>query len=290
MLTRGTAPAIDARDFLRRYFVFRDVPPGEPHEDRIGGCHPDRDQPPDVPDQREASDGREESSDESDRAVAGYLNRFVGRLRRQLLPLDGEALDLPVRLLPSHIRQHREIESRRGRCGRPFERAAVPGIAGFVAQGVAPANADHELDNLRDGADQQDDDTQPGDENPWAPGRDFIVLQAARHSQQARDVERDEGHVKSDQSAPEGDFPPPFMQPETECLGEPVGNAGKAGKQHAADDDIVEMRHQEKTVVQLEISRRNGKQNAGHAADDEGDDESHRPEHRRRIADRPPTW
>jgi hypothetical protein len=57
------------------------------------------------------------------------------------------------------------------------------------------------------------------------------------------------------------------------------------GEQHAADDDIVEMRHQEKTVVQLEIGRRNREQNAGHAANDEGDDESHRPEHRCRIAD-----
>ena len=52
------------------------------------------------------------------------------------------------------------------------------------------------------------------------------------------------------------------------------GDPGKAGEQHAANDDIVEMRHQEKTVVQLEIGRRNREQNAGHAADDEGDDES----------------
>jgi hypothetical protein len=56
-------------------------------------------------------------------------------------------------------------------------------------------------------------------------------------------------------------------------------------ERQAANDDIVEMRHQEKTVVQLEIGRRNREQNAGHAANDKGDDESHRPEHWRRIAD-----
>ena len=48
------------------------------------------------------------------------------------------------------------------------------------------------------------------------------------------------------------------MQPEAECLG--LGDPGKAGEQHAADNDIVEMRHQEKTVVQLKIGRRNREQ------------------------------
>src|SRR4029077_454549 len=141
---------VDPRAFSRRYFVFRHIPPGEPNEDHIGRRHADGDQPPDVPDQREAGDGREEGGDKSDRTIAGDLDGLVGPLRRQLLPLDGEALDLPVRLLTSDIRQHGEIESRRGRCGRPFERAAVPGIAGLVAQGVALANADHELDDLGD--------------------------------------------------------------------------------------------------------------------------------------------
>jgi hypothetical protein len=98
LLARRAAGPIDPRDFFRRYFVFRDIPPGEPDEDRIGGCHSDRDQPPDVPDQREAGDGREERGDESDGTVAGYLDRLVGWFRRQLLPLDGEALMTPMRL------------------------------------------------------------------------------------------------------------------------------------------------------------------------------------------------
>jgi hypothetical protein len=40
LLTRGTAGAIDARDLFRRYFVFRDIPPGEPDENRIAAATP----------------------------------------------------------------------------------------------------------------------------------------------------------------------------------------------------------------------------------------------------------
>ena len=99
------------------------------------------------------------------------------------------------------------------------------------------------------------------------------------------DVERHEGDVEADQAHQNAALPQPFVQPEAERLGEPVGDAGKAGEQHAADDDVVEMRDQEQAVVQLEIGRRHREQHAGHAADDEGDDEADRPQHRRRKAD-----
>ncbi len=46
-------------------------------------------------------------------------------------------------------------------------------------------------------------------------------------------------------------------------------------KQHAADDDVVKVGDQEQAVVQHKVRRRHGQQNAGHAADDEGDHESH---------------
>ena len=54
------------------------------------------------------------------------------------------------------------------------------------------------------------------------------MLHAARHAHQAQDVERHEGHVETDDPAPERGFAQAFVQPEAECLGEPVGVAGEA--------------------------------------------------------------
>ena len=75
------------------------------------------------------------------------------------------------------------------------------------------------------------------------------------------------------------------MQREPERLGEPERVSGKGAEQHRADDDVVEMRHQEQAVVQHEIGWRNGEQNARRSADDEGDHEAERPHHRCGEAD-----
>ena len=80
-------------------------------------------------------------------------------------------------------------------------------------------------------------------------------------------------------------LPEPLVQAEAERLGEPVSVAGEGAEQHAADDHVVEMGDQEQAVVQDEVGRRHRQQHAGHAADDEGDHEAERPQHRRREAD-----
>ncbi|KAG1296082.1 hypothetical protein G6F64_013246 [Rhizopus arrhizus] len=70
-----------------------------------------------------------------------------------------------------------------------------------------------------------------------------------------------------------------------ERLGEPIRDAGHQSEQHAADDDVVEVRNQEQAVVQGEVGGWDGQQHARHAADHEGDHEAHRPQHRRLEAD-----
>ena len=79
------------------------------------------------------------------------------------------------------------------------------------------------------------------------------------------------------------------MQLEAERLREPVSVAGERAEQHAADDDVVEVRDEEQAVVQHEVGGRHREQHAGHAADHERDDEAERPQHRRRTkTTRPP--
>ena len=110
------------------------------------------------------------------------------------------------------------------------------------------------------------------------------MLQASRHAEQPGDIERKKSHVKSNERAPERSLAPAFVQPETEGLREPIDDSREASEQHAADDHIVEMRDEEEALVELEIRRRHGEQHAGHAAEDEGDHKSERPQHRRCIA------
>ncbi len=47
--------------------------------------------------------------------------------------------------MPCDLRQDREVLGRRRRGDRPFERAAVPRVAGQVARALAGADADDEL-------------------------------------------------------------------------------------------------------------------------------------------------
>src|SRR5580698_7807371 len=58
--------AVDPRDFVGRNLELGDIAPSEHHEGRIGADEPEHDEPPDVPDQREAGEGREKRRDETD--------------------------------------------------------------------------------------------------------------------------------------------------------------------------------------------------------------------------------
>ena len=70
-------------------------------------------------------------------------------------------LHRPISVLAFHMRQHREIPRRRRRSRRPFERAAVPGIAGDVAALIARADADDELHDRQH--DAREDDERAGE-------------------------------------------------------------------------------------------------------------------------------
>ena len=84
----------------------------------------------------------------------------------------------------------------------------------------------------------------------------IVVLHPPRHAEKAQHVERHEGEVETDDPAPECGLTQPLMEPEPERLGEPVGVARERAEQHAADDHVVEVRHQKQAVVQNEIRRR----------------------------------
>src|SRR5438034_47575 len=106
------------------------------------------------------------------------------------------------------------------------------------------------------------------------------MLEAPRHAHHAQDIERHEGEVEADEPAPEAGFAQSLVEGESERLGEPIIVAGHRAEYDAADDDVMEMGDQKDAVVEHEVDRWNGQQNAGHAADDEGDHEADRPQER----------
>ncbi len=201
--------------------------------------------------------------------------------------LDRFLLDAPIGLATGHVRHDGEVEHRRRRRHDPFERAAVPRVAGVIAQGVAAADGDDELRNLAADADEDQNGAAAGEDHPGAPGRNVIVLHAARHALEPEHVERHEGDVEASHPEPEGGLAEPLVELEAERLREPIGVAGERAEQHAADDHVVEVSDQKKRIVQHEIGGRHRQQHARHAPDHERDHEGERPEHRHLEAHAP---
>ena len=75
------------------------------------------------------------------------------------------------------------------------------------------------------------------------------------------------------------------MQAETKGFREPVLHGGKHAKQNARNDHVVEVRDQKQRVVHLKVDGGVGQQNAGHAAEDKGQQEVDVKQHRRGDAD-----
>ncbi len=179
-----------------------------------------------------------------------------------------------------HQRGEGEVVVRRRRRGGPFQRAAAPRVACHIAQLFAPAEAHVELHQRAENAQQDQERAGCRSDKPHLQRGIIEMAQATRHAHQAEHVQRHEGQVEAHHPEPERALAPERIELETECLGEPVVDAGEQAEEHAADNHIMEMRDQEQAVVQREVRWWHGEHHAGHAANDEGHHEGHRPQHR----------
>src|ERR1700719_4851264 len=89
---------IYARDRFRWNDVLVLVPPGKDDEGRVGAQCGQAHHPPDVPDQRETHEGREEGTDEAGWAVPRHLDICVGGLLAEPRLLEGALLHPPISL------------------------------------------------------------------------------------------------------------------------------------------------------------------------------------------------
>src|SRR6202048_3315733 len=194
--------SIYARDRFRWNEVLVRVPPRKDDEGCVGTQRCDAHHPPDVPDQRESHDGREEGANEAGWTVPWHFNIGIYGLLTEPRLLKCALLHPPVGFLALDVGEHGKIEGWRRRRRCPLEGAAIPRIAGLVAKFLTSANADDELRELQGYPDKDDRGAAGRDQQPWAPGRHIIVLHAASHYHEAKDVKRHEGDVEACEPAP----------------------------------------------------------------------------------------
>ena len=129
--------------------------------------------PPDVPDQGKAGDDGKEGVDEAGRRCSSALRSARTRALRRLTLLCARALlPGPIGVSAGDMRQDGKVPGRRRRRRRPFQRAAVPRIAGHVAELLAVADRHDELHDLADDPGQNDDGADRGHQQPRLPGRE----------------------------------------------------------------------------------------------------------------------
>ena len=137
------------------------------------------------------------------------------------------------------------------------------------------------MNSLKDDAEQNDGSAKCSDEQIGMPGRVGIMRHPSGHAKESEHIERREGEGESCHPAPERALAPLLVEHESRGLREPVAVACEEPEKRARDQHVVEVRDEEKAVVNEEVGGRQGHQHACHAAHCEGDEESEHPVHGR---------
>src|SRR5947209_1615020 len=106
-----------------------------------------------------------------------------------------------------------------------------------------------------------------------------IGVDAAGHTSQAQEMQSEERGIEADKEEPEMPLSQCLVRHSTRHLGKPEIDAGEHRKQSAADEDIVEVRHNKIGVVHLQIYGNGRQHHPGKSSDQEDKKESEAPEH-----------
>ncbi|VAL70530.1 Uncharacterised protein [Enterobacter kobei] len=179
-----------------------------------------------------------------------------------------------------NLRHDGKVIERRWRRGRPLQRTATPWVTGQVTVLIAVANRHVELNQLRRDTAGNQHRTARCNHQHWVELRIDLLAQTTGHTHEAQHVQRHKCHEEADDPEPERAFTPFLVQREAERFWPPVGYAREAAEDHATDDNVMEVRNQEQTVVQNEVSTWYRQQYTGHPTYGEGHDEADGPQHR----------
>ena len=101
-----------------------------------------------------------------------------------------------------------------------------------------------------------------------------VVGVAARHALVAQPVLHQERGVEADEQQPEVHLAEPLVEHPAGHLREPEVEAGEHREHDGAEQHVVEVRHHEVGVGDVEVQRRAGQEDAGQAAEQERDQEA----------------
>src|SRR5690606_24063125 len=177
------------------------------------------------------------------------------------------------------LRHNSEVIERWWRRGCPLQRTATPWVTGQVTVLIAVANRNVELNQLRRDTTSNQHGTARCNHQHWVELWINLLAQTTGHTHEAQHVQRHKCNEEADDPEPECAFTPFFVQGETERFWPPVSYASEAAEDHTTDDNVMEVRNQEQTVVQNEVSTRYRQQYTGHPTHGEGDDEADSPQH-----------
>ena len=151
-----------------------------------------------------------------------------------------------------NVRHYGKVIERRRRRGRPLQRTATPRVTGQVAVQVTVTDRHVVLNQLAQNTAGNQRCAARCNHQHWVELRIDLLAQTTGHPHEAQHVQRHKRHEEADDPEPERAFTPGF---------------------------VMEVRNQEQTVVQNEVSTWYRQQYAGHPTYGEGHDEADGPQH-----------
>src|SRR5665213_3072710 len=176
-------------------------------------------------------------------------------------------LDVPEWTAAMDDRCRSEVIGRRWRSGGPLQRPRIPGI---IARHLSLVIGVDQVVDEDHGGDGLNDRPNTDDQVPNLPSAARLVgIDAARHTQQTRDVHEVERHVKADDHQPEVPLTQALAHHAARRLRVPVVEGGEDHKENCADQYIVEVGYHEIRAGKLPVEGRNREHDAGQSGDEE---------------------
>ena len=190
------------------------------------------------------------------------------------------------RRLRADPRDRDEVVPRRRAGGGPLQRSTpAPRVVDLHHRGLTGHVEVVEERHHRGGQQERPDRRDLVQRREAVPGQ--VVGVATGHPLHPEPVLDQEGGVKADEQQPEVHLAQSLVEHPAGELGPPEVEPGEHREHHRAEDHVVEVRHHEVGVRDVEVQRRAGQDHPGQATEEEGGQEAERPQHGRVEGDRP---
>ncbi|MNQ72592.1 hypothetical protein D3C85_873000 [compost metagenome] len=164
--------------------------------------------------------------------------------------------------------------------GQPFQRARVPHVAHALA--AARPEVARQVPQKHQHPRRDQVGTHRGHHVQQPPSLAFgIGVDAPGHAGETGEMHGKERHVKAHEHQPERPAAQPFRQGAPADQGRPVIERREQRKHHAAEQDVMQVRHDEVGIVRLQVEGNHGHHHAGQPAQHKDEEEAKNEQHGR---------